>query len=380
MAAAAPAENFDEVKRFDGRVFHVHCDPMISAESLAFDFPSTGENQFGTIVPEIFLVISSPDLLAAVQKQLQNHLNGTYNAQSVTFQLGDAEGALGSEMISENLASRLVHVLNIVRNQARDAMKQHLGAPASASSPHCNLTPTAAGLRLYPKLPEVKGNKAETDRKVRELAVKYGAVPGEDGEARDMSKLAVTIKINIFGFYKGAFYLNYRLVAPFRAKDKPEILAEKAKAPRKRNATGAGRKPRAPAAAAAAGGDAEGEGAGDADAAAASSSAGAGAASAKRKAEAPGAPKKRVRPVGALEAAATNIDPSDYANEDDLALAYVKAGIPLRQATVKAMQHFAEAEDASAPTFTAVSRTLSTGGAGNAAAGAGAGGDDSDDE
>jgi len=367
-AAAAPAETHDETKRFDGRVFHVHCDPMIAAESLAFDFPSTGENKFGTIVPEIFLVINSPDLLAAVQKQLQNHLNGTYNAQSVTFQLGDAEGALGSEMISENLAARLVHALNIIRNKACEAYRERYGGSGGA----VNLTPTSAGLRLYPKLPEVKGNKAETDRKIRELATKYGAIPGEDGEARDMSKLAVTIKVNIFGFYKGAYYLNYRLIAPFRGKDKPEVLAETKKAPRKRNPSAAPRKPRA-SAAAAAGGDAEGEGAGDADAAAASASAGAG----KRKAEAPGAPKKRLRPVGALEAASVNVDPSDYATEDDLALAYVKAGIPLRQATIKAMQHFADAEEAGAPTFTGVSRTLS---AGAGKAGAGAGGDESEEE
>ena len=57
-----------------------------------------------------------------------------------------------------------------------------------------------------------------------------------------------------------------------------------------------------------------------------------------------------------------DIDPSDYANEDDLALAYIKAGVPLRQATQQAMKHFMEAEDASsAPVFTAVSRTLSAG-------------------
>ena len=105
-AAAAPAEIQNMDKRFDGRVFHAHCDPQITAESLTFDFPGKGEMQFGVITPDIFIVINSPDLMAAVQKQLANHMTGAYKAQSVTIQLGDAEGALGSEMISENLAAR----------------------------------------------------------------------------------------------------------------------------------------------------------------------------------------------------------------------------------------------------------------------------------
>jgi hypothetical protein len=360
MASSAPIEINTDAKRFDGRVFHVHCDPMITADSLTFDFPSTGDIKFGTITPDLFIVISSPDLLANVQKQLANHANGQYNAQSVTFQLGDAEGALGSEMISENLASRLCHVLNIVRNKACETYRE-VHSISMSNPGHVNLTPTSAGLRLYPKLPEVRGDKEETARKVRELAVKYGAIPGDDGNVRDVSRLATTIKVNIFGFYKGAYYLNYRLVAPFRCKDKPEVLAEAKKVPRKRAPVV--RKPRATPSAGA-GGDAEGEGTSEVDATTSSTP------SLKRKAEVPGAPKKRAKPLTASD---STIDPSDYANEDDLALAYVKSGLPLRQATVKALKYFMEAEASSTPTFTAVSRSLS------ASAGAGDA-DDSDDE
>jgi hypothetical protein len=333
---------------------------MIHAESLAFDFPSTGHIKFGTIVPEVFLVISSPDLMAAVQKQLQNHVAGTYNAQSVTIQLGDSEGALGSEMISENLSARLVQAINIIRNRARDADLEHSGAPKQPSTPaHVNLAPTAAGLRLYPKLPEVKGNKAETDRKVRELAIKYGAIHGDDGEARDMSKLAVTIKVNIFGFYKGAFYMNYRLIAPFRGKDKPEVLAEAKKGARKRAAPGT-RKPRTASAAA------EGEEPADGEAAAPAM----GTPALKRaKPAAPGAPKKQ-KP--SADAAAAKVNPADFDTEDDLAMAYVKAGVPLRTATQLALTHFADEghEESAAVSFQAVSRSLSSaasGGAGKSA-------------
>ena len=363
MAAAAPSAPGS----FDGRVFHVHCDPMIPTETLAFDFPAQGENKFGVCVPEIFLVVHSPDLLAAIQKQLQTHLAGTYNAQSVCVQLGDSEGALGSEMISENLASRLTTALNVVRNKAYEAHREKYGGAgssgaAAAAGTLANLIPTSAGLRIYPKLPEVKGDKASTDAKIRELAIKYGAIADDHGAVRDMSKLDVTIKINIFGFYKGAFYLNYRLIAPFRHREKPEVLAE-AKKPRKR-ATPAPRKPRA-AASAGAGGSEEADGhTSDVEAPAAG----------KRKADGAGASKKRVRPTNVAADAALSVDPSEFSNEDDLALAYIKAGMPLRMATQKAMEHFSNAEGA--PAFMAVSRSMTSSGG----AGAGGAAADSDDE
>jgi hypothetical protein len=350
--AAAPST-------FDGRVFHVHCDPMITAESLVFDFPGQGENKFGVCVPEIFLVVHSADLLAAIQKQLQTHLNGTYNAQSVCVQLGDAEGALGSEMISENLAHRLTNVLNVVRNKACEAHREKYttGGGASASA---NLIPTSAGLRIYPKLPEVKGDKDATTAKIRELAIKYGAIADAEGNVRDMSKLDVTIKINIFGFYKGAFYLNYRLIAPFKHREKPEILAETKKA--RKRAPAAPRKPRLSAGAGGAAADEEAHS--DAE----------GAAAGKRKADGAAAPKKRVRPTNVAADAALTVDPADFSNEDDLALAYVKAGMPLRMATQKAMEHFSSAE--AAPSFRSLSRAMSVAGGGAGAGGA----TESDDE
>ena len=370
-AAAAPAAE----KRFDGRVFHAHCDSMITAESLAFDFPGKGEMQFGVITPDIFIVINSPDLLAAVQKQLQNHMSGTYKAQSVTIQLGDAEGALGSEMLSENLATRIVQAINTIRGRACEAFREHTGQPAKPMmtvTHNTALTPTASGLRLYPKLPEVKNNASETAAKIRELAIKYGAIPGEDGEVRDLSNHNVTIKVNIFGYYRGQFYLNFRLVAPFRARDKPEILAEVKKTARKRAASSAPRKPRAPHSAA------EGEEPADGECAGASAAASSAPALKRTKSEAPGAPRKRVKPAAVGDGSSVN--PADFDNEDELCLAYVKSGMPLRAAAQAAMKHFS-AEDnsdgAGAPTFTSVSRTLSMPGAGAASAGAG---DASDEE
>jgi hypothetical protein len=328
-------------RRFDGRVFHVHCDPLITPETLETGFPSTGENQFGCFTPDIFLVISSADLMANVQHQLQNHQGGNYKAESCTIQLGDSEGALGSEMISENLSSRLVQTLNSLRAKACEAFRTQFNVTSPATAPNVALAPTAAGMRLYPKLPEVKGKPEETAAKVRELAIKYGAIPGDDGETRDVSKHDVTIKVNIFGFYRGNFYLNYRLVAPFRHKDKPEILAEK-KVARKRPATTRKK--------------AEGE---DAE-----------STPAKRPRVQNTKPAKKAASSDGDADAAGEVDPENYTNEDDLATAYLRAGMNFRMAARLAAEYFAAQEET--PTFL----TTVVNGAAAARGGAGAGAGD----
>jgi hypothetical protein len=321
-------------RRFDGRVFHCHCDPQITPDTIECDFPSTSENQFGVFAPETFLVISSPDLMSNIQRQLQNHQTGNYKAESCTIQLGDSEGALGSEMLSDNLATRLVQTLNILRTKACEAFRTHYNVTSPATAPSVLLTPTAAGMRLYPKLPEVKGKPDETAAKVRELAIKYGAIPDENGETRDVSKHDVTIKVNIFGFYRGNFYLNYRLVAPFRHKDKPEILAEVKKAPRKRPATSRKRT----------------EGEDDA------------------------ATTKKSRAVSGKSTPTSTakdlqeVDPEQYSNEDDLAAAYLRSGMNFRMAARLAAEFFASHDET--PTFTATAESAFARGGG---AGAGAG-------
>lgn len=276
-------------KRFEGRVFHAHCDTIPSPD----EFSCRAEEKWGCFTPDIFLVISSPDLMSAIQEQLRKHLTSQYKAESATIQLGDAAGERGSEMISANLASRVLSFVSVLRARAYREWTDHGHDRIQRLE---DITPTTAGIRLYPKLPEVKGDAQATKAKVRDLAIKYGAIPESEGaEPRDVSDLDVTIKANIFGDYQGKFYLNYRLVAPFRHKDKPEVLAEQPKkAPRKRAATPSG-----------SGGD---------------------SASAVKKPRAP-ATKKEVN---------TDL----YDNEDDLCMAYVKAGYPLRTAAQMALNHF----------------------------------------
>jgi hypothetical protein len=205
-------------------------------------------------------------------------------------------------MIGSNCAARLVKQINILRTTCASHFKQRYGGSVPTD---LDVKPTAAGLRLYPKIPDTK-------EKLRELAIKYGAIPDEAGNLRDMTNLNVTLMANMFGMYKGAFYLNFRICAPFKARDKPEVLAE-AKKPRKRAA------PKAKA---------------ESDDAAAAAAPGSTPAFKRTRADAPGAPKK------ARKTAEPEVDPSQYANEDDLCMAYVKAGMPIRAAAQMAVSHF----------------------------------------
>ena len=325
-------------KRFDGRVFHVHCDAIpTSSDEIEMDINEDGE-QWGYFTPDIFLVISSVDLMNSVQDQLRKQLASKYEAKAITLQLADSNGERGSEMISSNLASRLISFVNTLRGRALQYFKSEGLDGASVRDTNADVAPTQAGIRLYPKLPSVKDmmtgrvNDEATKAKLRELAVKYGAVPETEGEeCRDVSGLCVTIKVNIFGAYQNKFYMNYKLVAPFRGKDKPEVLAEQPKkAARKRAATPAkGSEGDEPVA------------------------------------------KKR---GGAKEK--KELDFSSFKTEDDLVLALVKSGVPMRQACQQAMDHFESrdkmsGDDASAtlaemPTFTATSRQMGGAGAGSA--------------
>jgi hypothetical protein len=312
-------------KSFDGKVVHIHCDPLPAESTLSFNFPSTGSTTFGVFTPDIFLVVSSADLMNAVQDQLRRHLTSQYKAETVTLQLGDSAGEMGSEMLSSNLATRLSQFIQLFRTQSAAAYRDTHGASSINSG--VQLAPTSAGLRLYAKLPDIKDKPEETKAKLRELAIKYGAIAADGEEIRDVSDLDVTVKVNIFGSYNGKFYLNYRLVAPFRHKDKPEILAEQPKKGRKRSATESGAAP-------------------------------------AKKARAPAA-KKGV----------DGVKPEDFDNEDDLCMAYVKAGVPLRSAAQLALKHFEgrgsdDTDGAAMPAFQAVS------GCGGAGAGAAAADDE----
>jgi hypothetical protein len=289
-----------ERSTFTGKVFHAHCDAFLEGSQIATRF-AEDDKQYGLFEPAFFLVINSADLLSAIQSQLRKQIDAVYEAKSVTVQLGDAAGELGSEMIGSNCASRLVRQINILRQTCASHFKERYGGSVPTD---LDLKPTAAGLRLYPKIPEDK-------TKLRELAIKYGAIPDAEGNTRDVSNLNVTLLANMFGMYKGAFYLNFRICAPFKARDKPEVLAD-VKKPRKRAPT----KARASSA--------EGE-----DAAAASTPA------FKRKTpDAAGAPKRQRK-------SDVEIDPSQYATEDELCVAYVKAGMSIRAAAQMAVAHFA---------------------------------------
>jgi hypothetical protein len=285
-------------KRFDGRVFHAHCDPLPTDSDVSLNINDTNK-QWGLFTPDVFIVISSADLMASVQEQLRKNLTSQYKAESVTIQLADSDNERGSEMISANLATRVLSIVNFFRGRALSLFKEEGLDGSKVRDTSADLVPTQAGIRLYPKLPEVKGSADATRAKIRDLAVKYGAIAEtEGGELRDVSNLDVTIKVNIFGAYQGKFYLNYRLVAPFRHKDKPEILAEQPKkAARKRAAS------------------------------AAPSGAGAGSG---------GEPAAKKR----TPAVKKEVNPDAYDNEDDLCMAYVKAGNPLRTAAQLALNHF----------------------------------------
>lgn len=290
-----------ERSTFDGKVFHAHCDAFVEAGQITTRF-ATDDKQYGLFEPGFFLVINSADLLSHIQSQLRKQLDATYEAKSVTIQLGDAAGELGSEMIGANCAARLVRQINILRTTCASHFKEQYGGSMPTD---LDLKPTAAGLRLYPKIPEDKD-------KLRQLAIKYGVLPDDEGNMRDMTNLNVTIIANMFGVYKGAFYLNFRICAPFKARDKPEVLAE-VKKPRKRAA------PKSKAASA--------DGAEAEDAAA--------PAFKRKSADAAGAPKRQRKAASDQE-----VDPTQYSTEDDLCMAYVKAGVPIRMAAQMAVAHF----------------------------------------
>lgn len=310
---------------FDGKVFHAHCDAFLEGDAITTTF-SEGENHYGLFAPSVFLVIKSDDLMSNIQEQLRKQVDATYAASSVTIQLGDSAGEFGSEMLGSNTAARVVRQVNHLRHACCTKFVEHYGGSVPTS---LDITPTAAGIRLYPKLPENKQDALLTKAKQRELAIKYGAIPDAEGNTRDVSSHSVTLMANMFGFYKGAFYLNFRLCAPFKTKDKPEVLAE-AKKPRKRAA---------PKAAAKSGIDLGELG-----------EVVSGTPAFKRARpgdEAPGAPKKNARKADPKNLAevlkvSRNIDPAAYDTEEGLCMAYVQAGVPLRTAAQLALDNFVE--------------------------------------
>lgn len=294
-------------KKFDGRVWHAHCDTYLETPTLTVDFPA--DRNFGLFTPDLFLVCSSADLLAQIQEQLRKALHSSYATESIFIQLGSSSGELGSEMISANLASRLTQQINQVRQRAYETFKVHDASAPTISD--TSIHPTVAGLRIYLKLPVERGNREATNIKIKELAIKYGAIPAEDGTVRDVSELDTTFKVNIFGFYNSAFYLNYKLVAPFRHKDKSEILAEQPKKSRKRAPSSTPAPPRKRAVPV----HSEDVGANSEDVAAAS-------------VRAPGTSRKAK--VATRDPSSINVD--DYSDEESLATAYIHAGMPIRDA------------------------------------------------
>lgn len=298
----------EAAKKFDGRVWHVHCDPYVEGSAIAVDFPA--DRNFGVFTPDMFLVCSSADLISQVQEQLRKALNSSYATESIHIQLGSSGGELGSEMITANLAARLVQQINHVRQRAYDAYRAHDSSAPTVTD--TSIHPTVAGLRVYLKLPVERGNREATIAKIKELAIKYGAIPADDGSVRDVTELDTAFKVNIFGFYNSSFYLNFKLVAPFRHKDKPEVIAEQPKKSRKRApsaATSAPRKKAVPV---------HSEDAG--------SSPDEVAASALR---APGVTRK---PARTATRDPSTVVAEDYSDEEALATAYIHAGMPIRDA------------------------------------------------
>lgn len=287
---------------FNGKVFHAHCDAFVEGAQITTRF-ADDEKEYGLFEPGFFLVINSQDLLSNIQSQLRKQLDASYEAKSVTVQLGDAAGELGSEMIGANCAARLVRQINILRTTCASHFKERYGGSVPSD---LDIKPTAAGLRLYPKIPDNKD-------KLRELAIKYGVLADDEGNLRDMTNLNVTLMANMFGMYKGSFYLNFRICAPFKARDKPEVLAEVKKSRAKRAAP---KKAEA------------GE-------------EGVAAPATKRKAADSGAAKRQRK-------SDVEVDPSQYATEDELCVAYVKAGMPIRAAAQMAVAHFSSQVDAAA--------------------------------
>jgi len=316
---------------FDGKVFHAHCDAFLEGDAIQTHF-SDSENKYGLFAPTIFLVVKSDDLMANVQDQLRRQIDAPYAASSVTIQLGDSSGELGSEMIGSNTAARLVRQINSMRQICCAKYVEHFGGSVPSA---LDIAPTSAGLRLYPKLPEDRKEPGNTKTKQRELAIKYGAIADSAGAIRDVSSHSVTLMANMFGFYKGAFYLNFRLCAPFKTKDKPEILAE-AKKPRKRAAS------KVPSA----GKAGAGAGAGSAEIAETGEVV-TGTPAFKRARpsdEAPSAPRKAPRKnaglLSQIAGAMSLLKPEEYDSEEQLCMAYVKSGIPLRTAAQLALDNF----------------------------------------
>ena len=315
-----------ERSTFDGKVFHAHCDTFLEGAQITTTF-SEGENQYGLFAPTIFLVIKSDDLMSNIQQQLRKQVDAPYPASSVTIQLGDSAGEHGSEMLGANTASRLIRQVNLLRQTCCNHFVEHSGGSVPSS---LDIAPTAAGLRLYPKLPEDKKSN-DPKAKQRELAIKYGAIPDAEGNTRDVSAHSVTIMANMFGFYKGAFYLNFRLCAPFKTKDKPEVLAE-VKKPRKRAA------PKA-ASAGKAGASLDLGETGEVQTSAPTFKRARPASASED--TCPGAPRKAPRKTSLLtDAAIASVDPSKFESEEALCMAYVRFGLPLRTAAQLALDNF----------------------------------------
>jgi hypothetical protein len=298
------------------QVFNVHCDPYTSPSST--DTPLTfseSENKWGVLARDVFIVLRGAEVVNSIVSQLESHMNqfvargDTYKADSVYIQLMDSQGEAGSEMVSSNLATRLVNQLQVYRDFcAKGFVAKYPGVKFDKKS--TKFAPTAAGLRLYLKLPT--GNTpAETVSKVGALLEKYR---GAAATLEEEKHKAVTFKINMFGCYNDKFYMNYRLISPFDTREKDEILA----APVTAKKPAAKRKVSV---------------ADDASTTNASVS----------------APAKKARSgsvggSGAIklskQKSAKPVDPNDYETEEDLCKAYMAGGMEFGMASTLAKAHF----------------------------------------
>ena len=208
-------------------VFNVHCDPYAIPSSADSSLTySKNDNKWGLFEKDTFIILRGYDLLNSIVSQLEKHMSEfesrgeTYKADSVYIQLGDSQGEMGSEMVSSNLATRLVNQLQAYRDFAAKGFSTHYpGSKMDKKS--IKFTPTAAGLRIYLKLP-TGTSVDETKEKIAALLEKYrGAAADQEGD----KVKALTFKINMFGCYNDKFYMNYRIISPFDIRNKDEVLA-----------------------------------------------------------------------------------------------------------------------------------------------------------
>lgn len=218
--------------------WHAHCDVIpevftFGVSRVVSDRDSS--RSFGVLAQDLVLVVHSDELMTEIQKQLREATNDglAYKKDSITIQLADNAGVPGSSMIESNVSTRFLHYLEELKSYmakeyvelASDDEKRGLptfASGAEVSIPGVKMTPTQVGVRLYAKLP------AES-QKIRDLAIAYGAIPEGEGGPRNVENKDCALKVNMCGFYMGKFYCNFRIIAPFNHRDKPEVLAKSKK-------------------------------------------------------------------------------------------------------------------------------------------------------